>query len=91
MTGEWRFNSSVHRAKGFRLVRARALPVCDHNLFCEIILNLCKPIRLDNSIHSSGRHLIGGAEPFVQLYRLTILLIPATVLPAKSDSNVAFC
>ena len=26
----WRFNPSVHRAKGDRLVRARMLPVCDN-------------------------------------------------------------
>ena len=30
MAGEWRFNPSVHRAKGDRLVGARVLPVC-HN------------------------------------------------------------
>ena len=30
LAGEWRFNPSVHREKGDRLVRARVLPVCDH-------------------------------------------------------------
>ena len=32
MVGEWRFNPSVHRAKGDRLMRARELPVCDNAL-----------------------------------------------------------
>ena len=27
---EWRFNPSVHRAKGDMLVRARVLPACDN-------------------------------------------------------------
>ena len=30
IAGEWRFNPSLHRAKGDRLVRARVLPVCDN-------------------------------------------------------------
>ena len=30
MAGEWRFNPSVHRAKGDRVVRARALSVCEN-------------------------------------------------------------
>ena len=30
MAGEWRFNPSVHRAKGDRLVRARVLSVFDN-------------------------------------------------------------
>ena len=29
---KWRFNPSVNRAKGDRLVRARVLPVCDNVL-----------------------------------------------------------
>ena len=33
MAGEWRFNPSVHRAKGDRLVRATVLPVCNNALF----------------------------------------------------------
>ena len=32
MAGEWRFNPSVHCAKGDRLVRARVLLVCDNAL-----------------------------------------------------------
>ena len=32
MAGEWRFNPSVHWAKGDRSVRARALPVSDNEL-----------------------------------------------------------
>ena len=27
---KWRFNPSVHRAKGAKLVRATMLPVCDN-------------------------------------------------------------
>ena len=30
MATEWRFNLSVRRAKGDRLMHARVLPVCDN-------------------------------------------------------------
>ena len=41
MAGEWRFNPSVHRAKGDRLVRARVLPICDNSLIslhCALVI-----------------------------------------------------
>ena len=37
MAGEWRFNPSVHRANGDRLVRARVLPVCNNVMFLFLL------------------------------------------------------
>ena len=47
--GGWRFNSSVHLAKGDRSVRARALPACD-NIMSKIVfdqncIDACKMFR----------------------------------------------
>ena len=48
MAGEWRFNPSVHQAKGDRLVRARVFPVCVNE---EISFK-------DISTFSSGGHVL---------------------------------
>ena len=55
MAGEWRFNPSVHRAKGDRLVRARALPVCDN----EVQVGMCayRKLRSDSSMPIDDRSM----------------------------------
>ena len=94
MAGEWRFNPSVHRAKGDRLVRARALPVCDN----EVQVGMCAYRRLrsdcessmpidDRSMGSQGVECFFRRKTKAMILFDLILYVPSTIFQLNRDGS----
>ena len=58
MAGEWRCIPTVHRAKDYRLVRTRVLPVCDNAFIQTSLLKFNKKRKVPSIIPKMGNRLV---------------------------------